>query len=219
MPDDSRYALQKYIRESLFLVRMIIFIIRHGQTTGDLEDRYGGDYDDDLSDEGKRQASRLAEKLACRGIQVIYHSPRARALQTASIVSKRIGAKRKEIYDLRERNNYGIITGMTKSEAISRYPDEVEKLKKDKIRHHVTGSEDYDSLRSRVLGAFESILDDDGYDTIAIISHGGPIGCIFRDYLKLGEIEQLGDCAICELEKSKGKLRLISLDNARLQDR
>ena len=34
---------------------MKIYLIRHGETTGDIEDRYGGDYDDHLSKNGKQQ--------------------------------------------------------------------------------------------------------------------------------------------------------------------
>ena len=49
---------------------MKIYLIRHGQTTGDLEDRYGGDYDDHLTEEGEQQAKRLAEKLASSGIEI-----------------------------------------------------------------------------------------------------------------------------------------------------
>ena len=41
---------------------MQIYLIRHGQTTGDVEDRYGGDYDDRLTDLGKQQSQNLASE-------------------------------------------------------------------------------------------------------------------------------------------------------------
>ena len=31
---------------------MLIYLARHGETTGDVEDRYGGDYDDHLTEKG-----------------------------------------------------------------------------------------------------------------------------------------------------------------------
>lgn len=34
---------------------MKIYLVRHGETTGDVEDRYGGWYDDHLTDRGKEQ--------------------------------------------------------------------------------------------------------------------------------------------------------------------
>ncbi len=62
---------------------MHIIVIRHGQTTGDVEDRYGGAYDDALSPEGEAQVRQLAEELAGKGMQQIYTSPLQRAEQTA----------------------------------------------------------------------------------------------------------------------------------------
>jgi broad specificity phosphatase PhoE len=35
---------------------MNLFFIRHGETTGDVEGRYGGDYDDRLTEKGSRAA-------------------------------------------------------------------------------------------------------------------------------------------------------------------
>lgn len=42
---------------------MKIYLIRHGQTTGDVEDRYGGAYDDELTDKGKNEAPQISYKL------------------------------------------------------------------------------------------------------------------------------------------------------------
>ena len=83
--------------------------------------------------------------------------------------------------------------------------------------HDVKNSEDYDSFKQRVISAFKSIMLNSEFDSIAIISHGGPISCFVREYLKLGEFEKLGDCAILELENKNNELTLISLDNAELK--
>lgn len=42
---------------------MKIYFCRHGQTTGDVEDRYGGNYDDRLTELGLNQSKELAKKL------------------------------------------------------------------------------------------------------------------------------------------------------------
>lgn len=191
---------------------MKIYLIRHGETTGDIEDRYGGDYDDHLTDRGKEQAKELVKKLENKGVEIIYHSPRIRAVETAQIVGKKLGVKVEAVDDLRERNNYGILTGMVKSETKQKYPKEVEKLKKSKLHHKVKGSEDYEHFKKRVVSAFNEIIENDEYDTVAIISHGGPISCVVRKVLKLGEIDHLGDCAILEIEKKNGKLKLVKIE-------
>lgn len=58
---------------------MKIYLIRHGQTTGDIENRYGGSYDDELTDEGQIQAHNLADKLMNSAIQILFCSPLIRA--------------------------------------------------------------------------------------------------------------------------------------------
>ena len=49
------------------MIRRVIFI-RHGETTGDVEGRFGGTYDDALSVTGERQVAALVEELAGAGI-------------------------------------------------------------------------------------------------------------------------------------------------------
>jgi broad specificity phosphatase PhoE len=187
---------------------MIIYLIRHGETTGDIEDRYGGNYDDHLTNNGIKQAKELAENLKDKGIQIIFSSPKIRAKETAQIVSKTLNIKLEIANDLRERNNYGILTGMIKSEAKEKYPEEVEKLEKNELRHNVANSEDYESFKKRIVNAFEGIINDNKYETVAIVSHGGPIRCIVREILKLGEIKHLKDCEILEIKKEGNKINL-----------
>ena len=55
---------------------MKIYLVRHGETIGDLEDRYDGDYDDHLSSNGLNQAEMLGRKLKDKNLQMIYHSSR-----------------------------------------------------------------------------------------------------------------------------------------------
>ena len=54
---------------------MKIYLIRHGQTTGDVEDRFGGTYDDHLSDEGVSQVNKMSKMIYNLGIQIIFSSP------------------------------------------------------------------------------------------------------------------------------------------------
>ena len=194
---------------------MKIYLIRHGQTTGDIEDRYGGDYDDHLTEGGRNQARDLASKLEGLGIEVIFHSPRFRAIETAEICANHLDLNTRVVEDLRERNNYGVLTGMIKSEAKERFPDEVEKLNTYKY-HDVMDSEDYEHFRERVVRAFENLLTLD-YRTIAVISHGGPIGCVVDEVLKVGSITSLNDCAILEIVNAAKGLKLVSMDGAELE--
>jgi broad specificity phosphatase PhoE len=192
---------------------MKIYLIRHGETTGDIEDRYGGDYDDNLSTKGIRESKELAKKLKDKDIQIIYASPRIRALEAASIVNKCLNVQLKIVDNLRERNNYGILTGLIKSEAKQRYPEEVKEFEKG-IHHRVKNSENYTHFKKRIIKTFKEITSKNEYKTIAIITHGGPIRCIIREILKAGELAELDDCAIITIKKDKSNLSLVNLDGA-----
>lgn len=192
---------------------MKIFIIRHGQTTGDIEDRFGGNYDDNLTEEGKIQAVKLADKLVNLGIEKIFASPLKRAQQTAGIISNKIDAPIVTIENIRERNHYGVLTGMVKAEAKDKYPEIVE-LVKDKFQT-VEGGEGYEDFGKRVKEAFAKITNSD-HQALAIISHGGAIRYIFREILNKGEID-VDDCGFAELKIVNGKPELITTDGITLE--
>lgn len=108
---------------------MKILLCRHGETTGDVEDRYGGNYDDHLSEKGVSQAKDLVNKIGDFKAQIILSSPLIRAKETTGILGELLGLKIQVIKKLKERNSYGILSGMTKTEAREKYPDQVEMLK------------------------------------------------------------------------------------------
>src|SRR6478609_2575266 len=64
-----------------------IFLIRHGATTLSAEDRFAGATDVPLSDEGREQAGRLAERLGGIPVAAVYASPLGRTMETARILA------------------------------------------------------------------------------------------------------------------------------------
>lgn len=194
---------------------MKIFFLRHGETTGDVEDRYGGDYDDHLTEKGREQSHQLAEQLKDKGIQIVISSPLIRAKETAGILKDTLGewcvhAVRSE---LRERNQYGILTGMTKAEAKEQHPEAVEALKD--YKNTIESAESYDDFVVRIQQGFEglvSTMEHSPAKTIAVVWHGGPMRALFRSVLKYGELKEIGDCAFVELERDDNKWAVKSSD-------
>lgn len=185
---------------------MKIYLIRHGQSTGDVEDRYGGAYDDELSKKGKIQTQELANKLANSGIQILFCSPMIRAQQTAKILTGKLNCDIKTVKDLRERNKNGILTGMTKAEAKIKYSELVEKLKD--YRNQIQGAESQEDFAERIKKAFMEIVSVDNYSTIGIVTHGMPFWVIFGDILNDKGIVSLTDCAYAVLDKKGHKISL-----------
>lgn len=188
---------------------MKIYLIRHGESTGDVEGRYGGAYDDDLSEKGITQAQALADKLSDSGIQIIFSSPLKRAQQTAKILASKLNCKVKTIKDLRERNKNGILTGMTKKEALQKYPELVEKLKD--YRNQIERAESQEDFSERIKKTFMEIVSNENYPTIGIVTHGMPFWVIFADILK-SNISSIGDCAYATLNKKGEDLTLKNSD-------
>lgn len=177
---------------------MKIYLLRHGESTSDVEDRFGGDYDDQLTEKGVLQSKELAEKLADKGIEILFTSPRIRARETAEIVANRLGCALELVDDLKERNAYGILTGMVKSEAREKHPELVEHVQS--YANTIEGAESYEHLTERVKSCMDDLLSRP-YGIIAILSHGGFIRCFLREVMKLPEVHSLGDCAVMEFEK------------------
>jgi len=187
---------------------MKIYLIRHGETTGDVENRYGGAYDDELTEKGEIQAKDLADKLTNSGIQILFCSPLKRAQQTAKILATKLNCEIETINDLRERNKNGILTGMTKDEAIKKYPKLVEELKD--YRSQIEGAESQDDFAKRIINVFLEVIADESYSTIGIVTHGMPFWVVFGDILNDNGIISIGDCAYAVLDKEGEKLTLKS---------
>jgi broad specificity phosphatase PhoE len=174
---------------------MKILLIRHGETTGDLEDRYGGSYDDPLTENGERQLQNTAQQLAGKQINKIYSSTLIRAKQSTEIINAELKTEVEFLDGLRERD-YGVLGGLTKTEAEEKYPEAVE-LHKDAANTDPEG-EGQSDFTKRVLTTFQHIIDGEE-DIVVVVSHGGPIKVILR-HLHMPLPEKIGDGEIIEIE-------------------
>src|SRR5580658_1940952 len=79
-----------------------IFLIRHGATILTAEDRFAGATDVPLSDEGRRQARGLSQRLKNEKIAAVYASPMVRTLETGRILAEPHGLEVRPRDGLRE---------------------------------------------------------------------------------------------------------------------
>src|SRR5260370_29779328 len=63
-----------------------VFMVRHGATVLSAEDRFAGATDVELSDEGREQTRRLAERLSLEQILAVYASPLGRTTEPAQLL-------------------------------------------------------------------------------------------------------------------------------------
>ena len=95
----------------------LFYFVRHGVSEWNTENRLCGRSDVSLSDEGRRQATRLAERLRALPPDAIYTSPLRRTVETAEIIAATTGLK--PIVDARlVELDYGAWEGMTFAEVM-----------------------------------------------------------------------------------------------------
>lgn len=193
---------------------MMIYLIRHGESTSDIKQKYDGDYNDHLTQQGEQEAEIIAKKILDNKIEVIFSSPKIRATETSKLISDKLGCSISIIKDLSEQDIYGAFLELGKNQP----EEEYRRLGEIMVNRNtvVEGAETYKHFKERVVNTFNKIASSN-YHTIAIITHGGIIRCVFRDLLNLGEFKKIGNGAIIELEKSKLGFRLVNIDGAILE--
>ncbi len=81
----------------------LIYVIRHGQSTVNVEYRLScRNFEGDLTALGREQALKAAHWLGDKGITHIFHSPFHRAFQTAQIIGEKLSLSYLMNDDLRE---------------------------------------------------------------------------------------------------------------------
>src|SRR5881275_1977679 len=100
-----------------------LYLVRHGATQLTAEDRFSGSVGVDLSDEGRRQAACLADRLADERMSAVYASPLSRTLETAAIVAAPHGLTPVPRDGLRQIS-HGRWEGLTRPEVEARFSDE-----------------------------------------------------------------------------------------------
>jgi 2,3-bisphosphoglycerate-dependent phosphoglycerate mutase len=109
-----------------------LVLLRHGQSTWNLENRFTGWVDVDLTDEGSAQARRAGDDLARAGIlpDILHTSVQRRAIHTAELALRaceRSWIPVRRSWRLNERH-YGALQGKDKAETARQFSPEQVKI-------------------------------------------------------------------------------------------
>lgn len=159
-----------------------LFLVRHGATQLSAEDRFAGATDVDLSDEGRAQASRLAERLRDDRIVAVYCSPLRRTRDTAAVVATPHGLEPIEDAGLREID-HGHWEGLTRSEVESRFHDEYARWEEDPFTFAPESGESGLDVMARALPVIRRIVETHRGQNVVVVSHKATIRLVISSLL------------------------------------
>ncbi|WP_162011915.1 histidine phosphatase family protein [Streptococcus sp. S784/96/1] len=188
----------------------IFYMMRHGQTRFNQQQRIQGACDSPLTALGIEQAQAACDYFVAEEIAFtkVYSSTQERAVDTAEIASGRTDIIRRK--GLKEMD-FGAFEGQQEflnppfKRDGSGYGD-----------YFVTyGGEDSVAVRERVHAAMQEIMAEnkDNDDTILVVSHGGAIAQFYRHYAKTSPQlkTRISNCAIFKMTFEDGEFDLLSI--------
>jgi 2,3-bisphosphoglycerate-dependent phosphoglycerate mutase len=196
---------------------MQILLIRHGQSEADLLHVHEGSADYPLTEEGIRQAIKMAFRVKEEfPPQMIWASTYRRAAKTASILAETVACPIEYLHDLREHDN-GEMAGKPLDEVP--FPWHL-------MPHEKFGEVGESAMEFRARGehVFSHILvSSKGFERIAIVTHGGMISRILESFLQIPFVHKsffkTDDTGIHLLEITEnGKLVLFANSSTHLKE-
>ena len=159
-----------------------VFMVRHGATVLSAEDRFAGATDVELSDEGREQTRRLAERLSRKKIVAVYASPLGRTMETAQILAAPHRLEVQACDGLREIS-HGRWEQMTRREVEEKFPEEAAEWEKDPYTFAPLGGESGLAVTARALPALVEIVRAHPGDHVLVVSHKGTIRLLLSSLL------------------------------------
>lgn len=134
-------------------------LVRHGRTEWNALNRFQGQVDIPLDDEGRAQAARTAEALVSFPAGRLVASPLGRAQETARIIGARLELPEPEIVPEVIERGYGPFEGASVFETLATHPD-----------HYYPGAEPEEAVAERGAKALRTLLADER-DAV-VVTHG-----------------------------------------------
>jgi probable phosphoglycerate mutase len=156
-----------------------ILALRHGETDWNVEGRIQGQIDIGLNDEGRAQAELLASALAEEPISAIYSSDLRRARATAEALGRATGIALQLDAGLRERH-FGAFQAHTVDEVERDHPELAKRWRSREADFAPEGGESLTEFFERCVTTATLIAARHPGQTVAIVSHGGVLDCLYR---------------------------------------
>jgi broad specificity phosphatase PhoE len=148
-----------------------LFLVRHGTTTLNVQNRYRGRRDVPLDAQGYQDAVDAARALSSVGLTAVYAGPLRRTIATAQIIADE--ARVPDLRILHGLNNvdYGAWEGLTAEEASMFSPAEFQLYRTAPDRAVCPAGERLTDAQNRMVEAIELIGSRHAGETVCAVTH------------------------------------------------
>jgi len=188
----------------------LLAIVRHGQSAWNLENRFTGEVDVDLTPLGREEAQAAGKKLAHIPFSRCFTSVLNRAIETLGIILEEMHRQDLPIvYDkaLNERN-YGQLQGLNKAETAKKYGDEQVAIWRRSYAVRPPGGESLQDTAARVIPYYTKHIEPalKKGENILIVAHGNSLRALMM------HLEGIGEDKIATVDLPTGHPRLYTFD-------
>lgn len=188
-----------------------LVIVRHGQSQWNLENRYTGWVDIDLSPLGIEEAHQAGKKLRGYTFDKAYTSALIRAQRTLDIILEEMGTNHIEIEKDKALNErmYGDLQGLNKDDTKKQFGDEQVRLWRRSYDVSPPNGESLKDTAARVLPYYEAKIKPDlqAGKNILIVAHGNSLRALVMS------LDNLSKDEIVKTEIPTGVPKLYVFDN------
>lgn len=179
------------------------FLVRHGETEWNRIHRIQGSSDIPLNDTGRSQALKVGGVLSRHRFDLIVSSPLSRAMETATIIARRLKMPLPLPLPAIVERHYGEAEGATREDLDARFPGNTP----------VPGREPREDVHKRVIRALGDLAIRHPHADIIAVTHGGVIRSVVEHAAPGQYNEPIRNCSVHSFLHTPGGVQLIEFDD------
>ncbi|SDE03645.1 2,3-bisphosphoglycerate-dependent phosphoglycerate mutase [Riemerella columbipharyngis] len=166
-----------------------LILVRHGQSQWNLENRFTGWKDVDITEKGKAEAQKAGEELKNEKFALAYTSALKRAQHTLGIILKEIHQEDIPVIKDKALNErcYGDLEGLNKAETAQKFGDEQVHIWRRSYDVAPPNGESLKDTYDRVIPYYESEIKPhlDKGENVLVVAHGNSLRSLIMYMEKL----------------------------------
>ncbi|NLJ89133.1 MAG: histidine phosphatase family protein [Epulopiscium sp.] len=195
-----------------------LYLVRHGETAWNIDNKYQGITDIPLNEIGIKQAQAIARRMKAFKIDKIYSSDLSRAYETGKLISREKNINIEKMPGLREIS-FGEWEGYTISELEELYGENYKRFFLEPHKYNFPGEGSMEAVQKRIRKAIGEIEKKHPKGDIVIVSHGGVLKILIMTLLEIDlsffKSFWLGNTSLSIIEKKDNGKWILSLLNDR----